>query len=342
MIVEVMAGCLVTPAQAFRHTFSMQIIDNFVRHEYGVEIITDTPVTGLTVEDGKVCGFTATSSDGTIYQVKANAVILATGGYIMNNDLYAEYQPDDMKFPRTGPFWADGSGMLMARDDAGAAWCCMDMGATSHYHAGVSLAETSYLHYCVPGVVVNSNGDRFVNETISYIVALRKFKEEPTTDFYWIFDEPASYGLQPGGNRFRIDYSFLHETGDIVRGENYQDLAEKIGLPNLVAALDAVNDCALNGAEDTCGNTSLTAMNLNGPMFACKIVPTPYIAQGGLLVDLDGRVQREDGSVIEDLYAAGDVTGTLENRDGANYMIGLTQAFGYGLIVGKTVAGDLA
>lgn len=322
--------------------YSMQIIDNFVRHEYGVEIIADTPVTNLTVEDGKVCGFTAKSVDGTTYQVKADAVILASGGYIMNNDLYEEYQADDMKFPRTGPFWADGSGMLMARDDADAAWCCMDMGVTSHYHAGVSLAETSYLHYCVPGVVVNGNGDRFVDETISYIVALRKFKEEPTTDFYWIFDEPSSYGLQPGGNKFRIDYSFLHDTGDIIRGENYQDLAEKAGLPNLVAALDTVNDCALNGAEDPCGNASLAAMNLNGPMFACKIIPTPYIAQGGLLVDLDGRVQREDGSVIEGLYAAGDVTGALENRDGANYMIGLTQAFGYGMIVGKTVAADLA
>ena len=103
-----------------------------------------------------------------------------------------------------------------------------------------------------------------------------------------------------------------------------------------------MNDCALNGAEDPCGNASLAAMNLNGPMFACKIIPTPYIAQGGLLVDLDGRVQREDGSVIEGLYAAGDVTGALENRDGANYMIGLTQAFGYGMIVGKTVAADLA
>ena len=99
--------------------YSMQIIDNFVRHEYGVEIITDTPVTNLTVEDGKVCGFTAKSVDGTTYQVKADAVILASGGYIMNNDLYEEYQADDMKFPRTGPFWADGSGMLMARDVAG-------------------------------------------------------------------------------------------------------------------------------------------------------------------------------------------------------------------------------
>ena len=45
---------------------------------------------------------------------------------------------------------------------------------------------------------------------------------------------------------------------------------------------------------------------------------------------------------VKGVYAAGDVTGALENRDGANYMIGLTQAFAYGLIAGKTVAADLA
>ena len=79
-------------------------------------------------------------------------------------------------------------------------------------------------------MVVNGNGERFVSESISYIVALRKFKEEPTTDFYWVFDDPASYGLMPNGNASRIDYSFLLETGDIVKGENYEDLAEKTGL----------------------------------------------------------------------------------------------------------------
>ena len=105
--------------------------------------------------------------------------------------------------------------------------------------------------------------------------------------------------------------------------------------------MDTVNDCALNGAEDPFGNTALPAINVSGPVYACKIIPTPYIAQGGILVDLDGRAQREDGSVIRGLYAVGDVTGALENRDGANYMIGLTQAFGYGLIVGETVASDL-
>lgn len=320
--------------------FAVETITHYITSQLGVEIVMEAPVTGLVSEGGKVSGFTAQGSDGTTYNVAARAVVLASGGYIMNDELMKEYQADDLKFPLMGPPWATGDGLLLAKD-AGAAWICMDKGVTSHYHAGVSLAETSYIHYCVPGVVVNGTGERFVDETISYIVALRKFKEEPTTDFYWVFDEPASFGLMPNGNSTRIDYSFLLKTGDIVVGENYEDLAKKTGLQELVSTLDTVNDCALNGAEDPCGNKSLAAMRLDGPMYAMKLVPTPYIAQGGVKVDLDGRVQREDDSVVEGLYAVGDVTGALENRDGADYMVGLTQAFGYGLIVGETVAADL-
>lgn len=320
--------------------FAVEVITHYITSQLGVEIITEAPVTKLSFTDGKASGFTAEGVDGTTYEVSAQAVILASGGYIMNDELMQEYQPDDLKFTIMGPPWATGDGMLLAKE-AGAAWVCMDKGVTSHYHAGVSLAETSYIHYCVPGVVVNGNGDRFVSESISYIVALRRFKEEPTTDFYWVFDEPASYGLMPNGNGFRIDYSFLRETGDIIEGSDYKDLAEKAGLPDLPTALETVKDCTENGAEDPFGNKNLPKMQLDGPMYAMKIIPTPYIAQGGVKVDLSGHVQREDDSIIEGLYAVGDVTGALENRDGADYMIGLTQAVGYGLIVGETVASDL-
>ena len=51
------------------------------------------------------------------------------------------------------------------------------------------------------------------------------------------------------------------ETGDIVKGENYEDLAEKTGLSGLVATLDTVNDCAVNGAEDPFGNENLPALH---------------------------------------------------------------------------------
>lgn len=59
------------------------------------------------------------------------------------------------------------------------------------------------------------------------------------------------------------------------------------------------------------------------------------------MIDPACHVQREDGSPIKGLYAAGDVTGSVENRDGAMYRIGLTQAIGYGLIAGRTMSAEI-
>ena len=58
---------------------------------------------------------------------------------------------------------------------------------------------------------------------------------------------------------------------------------------------------------------------------------------GGLVVDLERRVLREDGSVIEGLYAAGEVTGGFfaGNRLGGN---AITEIPVSGKIAGETAA----
>ncbi len=121
---------------------------------------------------------------------------------------------------------------------------------------------------------------------MEYKQALRVFKDQETTDFYWVFDEISRQGMVPSGNSYRLDYTFLLETGDATEAGNYQELAEKLNLPDLVSTLDAVNECAANGTEDEFGNEKLRTMLVNGPMYAIKVTPTPYIAQGGLKVDL--------------------------------------------------------
>lgn len=320
--------------------FCIEIIRNYITYQLGVEIITEAPVIELVMDGDAVTGLVAQGADGTTYKVSSSAVVLASGGYIMNPDLMQQYQPDDLKFPLMGPSWATGDGLLLGQA-AGAALETMDQGVTSHYSAGVSLAEISYIHYVCPGVVVNASGDRFVSEGLEYKQALRVFKEQSSTDFYWICDEVSRQGMVPSGNSYRLDYTFLLETGDVIEASNYTELAEKLGLPDLVATLDAVNDCALNGTADEFGNDGLTPMLVNGPMYAIKVTPTPYLAQGGLKVDVDCHVQREDGSNISGLYAAGDVVGSVENRDGSMYRIGMTQAIAYGLIAGRTVAAEI-
>lgn len=320
--------------------FCLDIVKNYLTYQLGVEIITEAPVTQLVVESDAVRGCVAEGADGTTYRVSSKAVLLASGGYIGNRELMEQYQPEELKFPLMGPPWATGDGLLLGQE-AGAALETMDQGVTSHYSGAVSHAEISYIHYVCPGVVVNGSGARFVSESMEYKQALRVFKDQETTDFYWVFDEVSRQGMVPSGNSYRLDYTFLLETGDATEAKDYRELAEKLDLPDLVATLDAVNECAINGAEDEFGNEGLRAMLVDGPMYAIKVTPTPYIAQGGLKVDPACHVQREDGANIAGLYAAGDVVGSVENRDGAMYRIGLTQAIAFGLIAGRTMAQEI-
>lgn len=58
--------------------------------EAGVEILLETKATELITEDGKVTGVKAEGSDGTAYEIYADAVVLATGGYGANSDLLTD------------------------------------------------------------------------------------------------------------------------------------------------------------------------------------------------------------------------------------------------------------
>lgn len=46
----------------------------------GAEFTFEHPCKSLTAQDGKVTGITAVAADGVTYQIKATAVVLATGG----------------------------------------------------------------------------------------------------------------------------------------------------------------------------------------------------------------------------------------------------------------------
>jgi 3-oxosteroid 1-dehydrogenase len=67
------------------------------------------------------------------------------------------------------------------------------------------------------------------------------------------------------------------------------------------------------------------------PFYAFQVVPADVGTSGGLVVDEHARVMRPDGSVIEGLYATGNVTATLMGRSypGAGASIGSSLVFGY-------------
>ena len=64
---------------------------------------------------------------------------------------------------------------------------------------------------------------------------------------------------------------------------------------------------------------------------------TRHASEGGVRTDADGRVLRENGTLIAGLWAAGEVTGGLHgnNQMGGN---GLTDALTFGRLAAEAIA----
>ena len=77
-------------------------------------------------------------------------------------------------------------------------------------------------------------------------------------------------------------------------------------------------------------NPSLHVID-QAPFYAVKIVPGDLGTKGGLVTDERARVLRPDGSVIEGLYAAGNVSSAVMGHTyaGPGATIGPALAFGY-------------
>ena len=67
------------------------------------------------------------------------------------------------------------------------------------------------------------------------------------------------------------------------------------------------------------------------PYYAMRVVPGDLGTKGGLLMNEHAQVQREDGSVIEGLYAAGNSSASVMGNyyPGAGGTIGPAMTFGF-------------
>ena len=70
--------------------------------------------------------------------------------------------------------------------------------------------------------------------------------------------------------------------------------------------------------------------------------PTFYLTTAGLAIDTDCHVLNEEKKAIPGLYAAGDVCGSIEEKDAKQYGMGFDAAMNFGYIMAETVASEIA
>ena len=110
--------------------------------------------------------------------------------------------------------------------------------------------------------------------------------------------------------------------GLMISGETYEDLAKNLEIPAeaFAATMEKWNGYVAAKNDPDFGRTSFANPLDNGPYYAVKVTAGIHHTMGGLKIDTQTRVLKEDGTAIPGLYAAGEVTGGVHggNRLGGN------------------------
>ena len=319
--------------------YAMQFfVDRITRN--GVKIFYETPVTDIVqAEDGTVTGLVATDKGGNTYTVNAKAVMLASGSFAKNKDLLKEYHPNSADAYYNCPETLTGDGLVLGLkaggvvDYAGA----YQPGFLASYDSHFELA---FMHYTTPGIIVNINGDEFGNIMKDNHGMMSRAKADPANGdtFYYVFDDDAAAATRDYEGYQMTIYNVIFEKGEAVHYDSVAAAAEALNLPNLAATIEKNNKFAMTGEANEWGRAGLPFIDTREGIWLCRVDPNYYLTTAGLRVDLDGHVLTAEDAVIPNLWAAGDVIGALEERDGQKYGNGFNVAFIFGSIVGDNMA----
>ena len=311
--------------------YMVPILEQACAARNNLAILTDvTAEKLLTDETGAVVGVEAVGKAGNKITVKAKAVILATGGFGANLEMVSSYAPQLEGFMTTNAAGIQGQGILMATE-LGAATVDMDQ---IQIHPTVQADTASLITEGLRGdgaILVNADGKRFIDEVGTRDVVSAAEIAQPGSFSWLVVDQKmvdASSVIQGYINR-----------GLMISGESYEELAANLGIPAdaFAATMEAWNGCVAEKNDPEFGRTSFANPLDTAPYYAVKVTAGIHHTMGGLKIDPQTRVLKEDGTVIPGLFAAGEVTGGVHggNRLGGNAVADIVV---FGRIAGEQAA----
>ncbi len=322
------------------------------------DYMTELTATSLIFDaNGAVIGVNAEYYDGTKYEIYGKSVILATGGFLGNEEMMTEYLGTPVNI--IGAATCDGTGIQMGISAGGATYM---MGTLPMVHISQvntlirnddltadqkAILSALALTMDQPMVTVegnpwgNVNQSGTVDEGISVeIVFAPDYKYHViytqadidairTTGLSEAQSKATSMFLSQGGKLPEAGTPVADideilavgmEYGNVFKGDNIAELAKALGCDesNLKAAL---------GEE--------------GTYYAVTCASWAYATVGGLDVDVNMNVLREDGTPIANLFAVGQDSEGVCNVDGKAYSPWGGQAQSWTFVSGQ-IAGEQA
>jgi 3-oxosteroid 1-dehydrogenase len=330
----------------------------------GIELRTDAPVKEMIVEQGRVVGV-LTEKDGKPWRVGARlGVLLNAGGFARNQEMRDKYIPHTRtEWSHTAPGDTGDMHRELMRLGAWMAQMNEFVGNQMTLPPGCVEAAGVQPQITKPhSILVDQTGLRYMNEGGSYMLfcqgMLKRHETVPAVPSWWVVDSEfmRKYMIaetMPGSKKPKE----WHDSGYLKQGATIEELAEACGLPPaaLKATVERFNRYARTGVDEEFGrghnaydrflgdythepNDSLGPLE-KAPFYAVQVVPGDVGTFGGAVTDSNARVLREDGSVIEGLYATGTTTAAVMGRTypGAGCSIG--PSFTWGFVAAKHAAG---
>ena len=313
--------------------------------DLGGKIVYSTPVTSLVKDEtGNITGVIA--NDGVNeYKVNGKKTLLASGGFGNNKDMLKEYYPKYAEYRFNTTAGSDGDGIRMGIEvGAGVDSMGRTLGAfMSTYNTKYELA---FMHYSTPGIIVNINGDSIGNIISGNhsVLSREKVNEENGDTFYYVIDEAARRSTVKSnysGLSFGVSYEPIFETGQAVHYESLEAAAKELNLPGLVKAVEENNGYAVSGEPTPDGRKKSPYIDDRDGIYMLRVDPTFYVTTGGLSANVQGQITTPEGNVIPNLYGAGDVLGSLEEKDGLKYGYGFDSAMIFGYVVAENIVDSL-
>lgn len=304
----------------------------------GIDVMTDALVSDLFVdrETSRVRGVRVRRPDGSIEDLGCEALILACCGFAGNPDMVRRFIPEIAEatfFGHPGNKgdairWGEGLGAAI-RD-------------IHSYQGHGGLAAGRGIPILWPlimegGYQVNVHGERFSNEARGYSEQAVDVVAQPGHVAWDIYDQRLHELMLEFD-----DYRDALEARAVMQAEDIATLAAEAGIDARGLASTVAEVESLQRAErsDRFGRDFTRTRALRAPFFAVKVTGALFHTQGGLAVNGEGRVLREDGLPLPNVFAGGGAARGISGAGCSGYMAGngLLTATTFGRLAGEAAA----
>lgn len=344
-----------------------------------IPIVPEVAVSGFVVEGERVVGVRVVGGSGAGERIvrARRGVLLNAGGFSRSQGLRQRFGPAPTAAQWTAANPGDTGEILEAAMALGAAtdnldafwWVPTTQGLDGRWPEGTTMPDgtlapwTHHLDLSLPhSIVVDRLGERYVNESASYMEVGERMHERNRTHAsaipsFVVFDGLHRRWYPWGTSLPGVTPKQWLESGYMKQADTLEGLAKACGIDaaGLAKTVERWNGFCQRGVDGDFARGGRSFDRAHGdprvrpnpnlgpistpPFSAVAMVPSDVGTAGGLVTDEWARVLRGDGRAIEGLYATGNTTASVMGRTYPGAGASIAAAFTFGFIAAHHALG---